>query len=482
MNSTLFGLETEYAFTPYDYDGKVLSRTVYSGRLVRLASRHYPSLVGRDKQDLYLGNGSRWLVDSGLGLINLEYSTPECTGPEELIAHVRAGDRIVAELARDLERRQSKLHRAFISKTNVDYSENATGSNTSGSHENYLHSAPLAGLAPQILGHLVSRVLYSGGGGFNDEATHIEFMLSPRVLFLEQVISDGSQSNRAIFSTRQEPLSNSRYGRLHLICGEGVSLDRSEYLRFGTTALIIRLIDSGFFPGRGIELDPLLAINTVARDIHCREKIGKINGVPASAIDVQRHYLNQVKSQLGQPLLPDWAGPLCNSWESTLNSLESDPMQLVGILDWPTKLSLYREFAEQKGFDWQELTNKENKSPKEIRASLFEFDIQFGNIADDGLFATLIHDSRPDNKLVTDNAIEEALRKPPQGTRARIRGEWIERLRQEPEGKVCNWDSIYDMQGMRSLTFDDPFGLDDVNWINDLKDKKSMFDGLPFLE
>lgn len=475
MNSTLMGLETEYAFTAYDHDGNALDRTVYSDRLVTPASRRYASLYGRDKQDLFLANGSRLYVDSGLGLINLEYSTPECTRPEELIAHLRAGDRILAGLARDLEHSHPELDRAFISKTNFDYS-----GQTSGSHENYLHHAPQARLAPQLIPHLVSRIIYSGGGGFNGATPNIEFMLSPRVLFLEHVISPGSQIERAIFTTRNEPLSNSPYGRLHLLCGEGVRYDMSEYLRFGVTALIIRLVDSGLSPARGIELEPLPAINTVARDLRCRDKIGHINGVPASAIDVQRHYLNQVKSRLGQSRLPDWAETLCNRWEATLAGLESDPMQLAGILDWPTKLGLYRSFVEEKGFDWQRLTHPENKAQSKIRARLFEFDVRFGDIADDGLFTTLENHGRPENKIVTDIAIEDAMRIPPQNSRARLRGKWIKQLSRKRRDKTCNWGHIFDHKASRSLRFDDPFGVADVAWAND-DDARSSLPPIPII-
>ena len=116
------GLETEYAFTPFGRRGRVLDRLVYSQRLVALAARRYPSLYGRDEHDLFLGNGSRLYVDSGCGLLNIEYSTPECTSPEELIAHIRAGDWLLENLARELESEQPELEAAFISRTNFDYS------------------------------------------------------------------------------------------------------------------------------------------------------------------------------------------------------------------------------------------------------------------------------------------------------------------------------------------------------------------------
>lgn len=460
-NDTLMGLETEYAFTPFGRQGRALDRTLFSKQLVSLAARHHPALLGRDTHDLFLGNGGRLYVDSGMDLLNTEYSTPECSTPEELVAHVRAGDRLLANLARQLERDKPELHTAFISKTNFDY----CGHHTSGSHENYAHIAPQAVLAPQLLPHLISRIAYCGGGGFNDAALNVEFLLSPRVCFLEHISSAGSQNNRAIFGTRQEPLSNSRYGRLHLLCGEGVRHDMTEYLRFGVTALIVRLIDSRLSPADGIELDPMSAINVVARDITCAEKIAQINGHGATAIEVQRHYLKAVKAQVGGSYLPDWAGPLCQRWESTLDSLESDPMQLVGVIDWPTKLGLYRSFAEQRGFGWHELTQEVHRSQGEIRAELFEFDIRFGDISEEGFFATQVNDVRPEKKLVTNATIDDAIRKPPQRTRAKLRGDWVTRLSQDVGRMRCDWAGIRDNRANQSLIFNDPFASGSVDWV-----------------
>ena len=460
MREALMGVETEYAFTPFGTGSVVLNRTDYSRRLVSLAAQHYPLLRGRDGYDYFLANGSRLYVDSGIGLINVEYASAECTKPEELVAQVRAGDRILASLARELEHDHRELKNAFISKCNLDYS-----GHTSGSHENFLHISSHKKLAPQLIPHLVSRIIYTGGAGFDDSAQHIDFMLSPRVRFLERVMSAGAQDNRAIFTTKNEPLSRSpRYRRLHLLCGEGVRYDMAEYLRFGVTALLIRLVDSGFRLADGIELKPLRAINIVARDISCKKTIGSIDGVPATAIDVQRYYLSQVQAHVGRPYLPDWGETLCERWQATLNMLEKDVMQGVGILDWPTKLSLYRSFVEQRGFDWQRLTHVADNSQQTIRDELFELDVRFGDISDEGLFASLARDTRPENKLVPERVIDNAMLVPPQGTRAKLRGEWVERLSQDRAQKRCDWDFIRDDDENLSLLFDDPFGSSTVEW------------------
>jgi len=453
------GLETEYAFTPFGHNDRVLNRMHYSQRLVSLAARHYPSLFGRDKHDLFLGNGGRLYVDSGCGLLNTEYSTPECTSPEELIAHIRAGDRLLANLARELESEKRELKTAFISKCNFDYS-----GHTSGSHENYLHTVPQKQIAGQIIPHLVSRIVYTGGGGFDDNAPNVEFMLSPRVGFLEHDISRGAQDNRAIFTLKNDSLSDSRYGRLHLLCGEGVRYDLSEYLRFGVTSLIVRLIDAGMVFAEAIELDPLRAMNIVARDIDCNATIGLIDDVEATAIDVQRHYLRQVQVHVGGPYLPDWANTVCSRWEATLDRLEANPRHLIGKIDWVTKLAFYRSFVARKGLDWRRLTEETHDSQRQIRMELFELDVCFGDISEAGPFAILENIDHTDKVLVTGTEVNDALRIPPQGTRAKIRGEWVERLSHRRRRKRCNWNRIRDYDARQTLYLDDPFGTSSAGW------------------
>ena len=459
MDKIVFGLESECGFTPFDHSGNILDRRHYADLLVRLASSRYATLAGYNRQDLFLSSGHRVYVDAGLGLINLECSTPECRSPQALIAHKCAGDRILAGLARELEATCPELHRFFIFKTNFDYC-----GHTSGSHENYRHDGPQAFIGPQLIPHLVTRGVYSGGGGFCDSSAVVSFMLSPRAAFLQHVTSEGAQDNRGIYTIRYEPLGHSGCGRLHLLCGEGVRYDMTEYLRFGVTALIICLIDAGFDLSKGIELDPLPAINKVARDVLCQEEIGLINGCPATAIDVQRHYLAQVEAQVGGSLLPDWSALCCQRWRKILDGRESNPLELAGIVDWPTKLSLYRAFVESEGFDWEQLTNEVDDSFAEIRSSLFEFDISFGDIAEDGIFAEFEALDKSDNRVVDEQQIETAMRTPPQDSRARLRGKWIERLSPRFESIRCSWEGIHDHQNGRWLRFDDPLGQQEVSW------------------
>jgi proteasome accessory factor A len=209
----------------------------YGRRLMRRAEETYPCLYGGGPIDLYLGNGARLYLDIGYGLFNVEYATGECPTPRDLVAHVGAGDGILAGLAADLAAEADELANVFVSKCNLDYH-----GHTSGSHENYLIVDSHERLARELIPYLVTRQIFSGGGGFDNRSPGLDSMLSPRVRHLELVKSRGAQSHRGIFTRRDEAHASEGYGRLHLLCGEGVRCQRSEYLRFAVTALLIHLV------------------------------------------------------------------------------------------------------------------------------------------------------------------------------------------------------------------------------------------------
>ncbi len=140
-------------------------------------------------------------------------------------------------------------------------------------------------------------------------------------------------------------------------------------------------------------------------------------------------------------------------------------MELVGILDWPTKLDLYRAFVESKGLGWEQLTNEVDESCAEIRDLLFEFDIHFGDITDNGIFAQFEDFEKTGSPIIDERQIETALHTPPQDSRAKLRGKWIERLSQRADTNRCSWEGIYDERGNRWFHFDDPLGLQEAGWV-----------------
>src|SRR6266536_1984522 len=109
------------------------------------------------KSDLVLGNGARFYNDHA----HPEYCTPECRTFDELVAHDRAGERILMACARHLSEQRGLAVRLY--KNNTDFCGHSYGC-----HENYLlpRSLPWETLAQGIQAFLVTRQIFAGSGQF----------------------------------------------------------------------------------------------------------------------------------------------------------------------------------------------------------------------------------------------------------------------------------------------------------------------------
>ena len=83
--------------------------------------------------DVFLENGARFYQDIGC---HPEYATPECDDVTELVAHDKAGERIITRLASTAERRMR--NDGFYGKISIFKNNLDTPGNTYGCHENYL--------------------------------------------------------------------------------------------------------------------------------------------------------------------------------------------------------------------------------------------------------------------------------------------------------------------------------------------------------
>jgi len=506
LSPVLVGQETEYALTAFDASGRPVDRARTLDRLMDVARRQLVCLAGDARYDLYLRNGARLYIDSGL---HPEWSTPECSSPGEVLAHARAGDATLARIAAALQREDPDISDIVITKCNVDYADRRA---TWGCHESYLHRKSRRGLAKHLIPHLVSRVVYAGAGGLNPLSPGIAFMVSPRVAHLQAVVSDSSTANRGIFHTKKEPLCGMGYDRLHLICGESLCSQRADFLRWGATALVVRLIDAGKAPAAEVQLAaPLTAMRSFASDSDCRAEVPLAVGGNTTAIRIQRHYLRNVESCLRAPFMPAWAEQVCRCWREILDALEEDAGR-AATLDWVVKRTLFQRRAAKLGLTWGSLPfltsvvaqlDRRLQEPEpgtesdegerrsliaglhdgrwregrklrrelklvglsedvledflSLRQELAEIDVRFGQIGSKGIFANLAQLGMFGDGFVSAEDIETAAAEPPPATRARVRGEWIGRLVETGADCYCSWDRIIDRRDERFLDFRDPF-------------------------
>ena len=190
-----------------------------------------------------LPNGARYYVDHA----HPEYSTPECLLPSELVAHDKAGERI---LERSLAAYQATLPpnvRVALYKNNSDGKGNSYGT-----HENYLvdRALPFADLARWITTFLVTRQIFTGAGKVGSETGGpTPFQLTQRADFFEAEIGLETTLKRPIVNTRDEPHADpDRYRRLHVIVGDANLCEVATFLKIGTTALVLRMLEDAAAP------------------------------------------------------------------------------------------------------------------------------------------------------------------------------------------------------------------------------------------
>ena len=347
MALRLLGMETEYAVTGFTR-GVARGAEQAANGLLETARRDLPHLRDRGSpHGLFLANGARLYLDTGL---HPEFATPECVDPRDVVRYVHAGDRVLARLAADA---WTKSMQTLIFRGNVDYSGAGT---TWGCHESYMHRADRDTVQAALIPHLVSRVIYSGAGGFDPFSAGLTFTLAPRVRHIRHIVSGDSTSDRGIYHTKDEPLCAGRYHRLHVICGERLLSDRANWLKLGTTALTVALAEAGLRPGRDWQLAaPLAAFRAFADDPTCRKEVLLMGRRQAGALAIQRAYLEQAEAHLGAHFMPAWARDLCRDWRAVLDLLAQDVDRAATSLDWAIKRTLYARHADRRGVAWSSL-------------------------------------------------------------------------------------------------------------------------------
>ena len=463
MTSCLFGMETEYAIGGVSATGHVLKPHDLLPMLLDRARTTLPSL--RDSSGgVFLANGSRLYGDSGS---HPELCTPECTNPWDVVRYVRAGERMLVGLLDRIRASRSDIADLWLHSTNVSYGATPT---TWGCHESYLARTRPVALSPHLVPHLASRVIFTGAGGFNPRSGGIEFTLSPRAVFFDRTFSAESTTARGIFHNKDEPLASGDYHRVHVIYGESLRSDVAAWLKVGTTALVIAMVDNGVEFARDVELASTEALGAIAADPDGRIDVQLASGGRTTALGLQRRYLAQASRHADASFMPAWAREVIRAWSDMLDRIERRDGSLHTMLDWAIKQALFAGFVERRGIKWSSLRGRRNldrdrsDEVQTLRHQLFELDTKFGRLGPAGVFSAL--DRRPGvlaHRLGDDRAVEEAVERPPGSGRAHVRGTVIRRLAGRRD-YVAGWNGIVHDYVDCALDLSDPFASDE-RWV-----------------
>ncbi len=375
-----------------------------------------------------LSNGARFYVDHA----HPEYSSPEVSNPRDAVIWDKAGERILevaAAKAAELLPGGSpgKPGRILITKNNTDGKGAAYGM-----HENYIldRALPFGEVVRHITPFFVTRQVMVGAGRLGNEfgLDDVPYQIAQRADFFEVEVGLETTLKRPIVNTRDEPHADpDRFRRLHVIIGDANMSEVCTYLKVGSCALVLAMIEDSFLPDPPLIAQPVRALHEVSHDLTCALPVELKDGRKVRPTEVQWHYLEQAQKYIETREAPDWARDVTAVWERVLTALEDDPMSLDGVVDWVTKYRILQRYAERDGLAWH-------------ADKLKLIDVQYHDVRlDKGLYNRMAASGRCE-RLVDEAEIRAAMTTPPEDTRAYFRGRCLEKYRDQVA--AAGWDSI----------------------------------------
>jgi proteasome accessory factor PafA2 len=380
-----------------------------------------------------LTNGARYYVDHA----HPELSTPECADPRSIVVYDRAAELI--------------LHRSMTAATAllpagqeiVVYKNNSDRKgNSYGTHENYLmdRAVPFSKIVSHVMPHFITRQIYTGAGKVGTEApgltsADVPYQLTQRADFFEEEVGLETTLKRPIVNTRDEPHADAqKYRRLHVIVGDANLSEVATFLKVGTTALVLSMIEDDWLTRDLLPAKPVQALRHVSYDTTLARPIALADGSSITALEAQWELYDRARKFAEEHGLAciggdDVGNEVLRRWEQVLTGLETDPSTLSGQVDWIAKHRVLDGYRERHDLRWDD-------------ARLAAMDLQYHDLRPEKSLAARVGLER----IASDEEMAHAVSEPPPDTRAFFRGRCLQRW---PESIVAaNWDSlVFDVGG-----------------------------------
>jgi hypothetical protein len=495
-----FGTETELALV-VESNGMVrpAPSELASAVIDDIANRyvHVPSPPPEHR--LFLTNGSCIYADIGG---HPEIATAECSNPLGLAAQTIALRRMLAESVETIGRVYGINVRLIAN--NVDYAFG--GAQTYGYHLNMLVTGVTREWAiEQLAPLLVAMPIIAGTGKVSFNTDSPGFELSQRAQYMSVVTGKYTTGSRAMITAKDEALCKNGT-RLHIICFDTPKSIYQIALVPAIITIVLKMVESGKDVAGPITLvDPIQSLCTVSCDPSLGARLFTKNGGSTTALNIHEHYAQAVGEFLSQKDSPKWAKLILELWCGIINNLRKDQFLEICHLDWITKLVMFTKLLEHAGLTWKEYSRwiyvlgsvrrlkatwpaldplhltQTNRGRVEISRSALAVLDQYlikhnlswkdfpriWNAANQLCQQCLRYhtldletDSQITNmhdktSLITEQMINNARTKAPQGTRATVRGSAITNAK---PGATAGWAFL--QQDGRRLVMEDAFGKD----------------------
>jgi proteasome accessory factor A len=292
-------------------------------------------------------------------------------------------------------------------------------------------------LRERLLPFLITRTIISGAGMVCPDG---RLVLSPRARGLRSLCGLTAAGWRSVFYFCQilKGINESQLGdwpsfarlfhrrqRLQLTIGDSNMAQVAEYLKIGTTLLVLDAIEAGELVNVPRLRRPLRALRAISADPDLRTTVPLADGTRASALEIQRFYLNACRRFLHRcDTVKAEAHEVIELWEETLDALEDNPARLVGKLDWVTKKYL----IDSAGPD---------ASIEEKR----KLDMRYHELSRDGYYLRLEAVGAAPT-MVEPADVLAAMHSPPEGTPAAVRGRLIRKFAGSSPPVRASWSSV----------------------------------------
>jgi proteasome accessory factor A len=438
VDRRIFGLENEYGVTCTFRGQRRLSPDEVARYLFRRVV-HW----GRSS-NVFLENGARLYLDVGS---HPEYATPECDAVREVVAHDKAGERILEAL---LAAAEVRLHEEGISgliylfKNNTD-----SAGNSYGCHENYLvaRQGEFARIADILIPYFVTRQVWCGAGKVLHGPRGAQYCIAQRAEHIWEGVSSATTRSRPIINTRDEPHADAeRFRRLHVIVGDSNMNEWTTFMKVGITDLVLRMVEANTVM-RDLTLEnPIRAIREISHDTACRKKVKLANGRELTAIQIQDEYYERTARFVERRGGDDETVLLLREWREALDALTAgESERLVRKVDWVAKQLLIDRYRAKHELPMSH--------PKVALLDLAYHDVNRNR----GLYHLLERGGKV-QRAVTEKAISRAMREPPQTTRAKLRGDFIKHAKQKRRDYTVDWVHLkLNDQAQRTVLCKDPF-------------------------
>jgi proteasome accessory factor A len=378
------------------------------------------------------GNGGSAYIDSD----HLEINLPEHTRAADHAAHVHAGLRIARRAREAAQARLPDGGRINVHATVSD------GQRSWGHHLNVMVRRQLYddlfARKPHLAGffatHLATATLYTGQGqvGAGNGRPACDYQLGQRPDFFEELVGGQTTHRRPLLNTRDEPHAGESLARMHVIFFDMALAPLANYLKAGTTQLVLALAEAGWADPALLLDDPLEAAWEVSRDLTLRSPLALAGrGRKESAVEIQRRLANLagefVDSGEAEKCVPG-AREIVACWQETLDWLaRRDFGALARRCDWALKYLILERQRARRGLSWQ--------SP-EVRC----LDLRYASLdPDEGLFLQLAAAGQVE-AMPDEEQIERFVEEPPEDTRAYLRAHALRRFGEDVAD--MDWDRI----------------------------------------